>query len=141
MRFETRDRARWLFDICYSPIAVIFEKLRAICQQMEEYSQIVRTHRRKRAKDFFDICMIMDEWATAIELEKEENLDILKQIFEIKEVPLEFLKNIEREREYHRDDFNSVKEVVSKDVQIRDYDYYVDIVVEKTKKLQALWGI
>jgi hypothetical protein len=46
----------------YTPLMVIYEKLRALCQQVEYYStHIVSTHRRGRARDFFDIYSILEK--------------------------------------------------------------------------------
>jgi predicted nucleotidyltransferase component of viral defense system len=47
----------------YTPIAIVYEKLRAICQQMEEYTQIVQTNRRPRARDFYDIYTILSSYS------------------------------------------------------------------------------
>lgn len=44
----------------YTPLMVVYEKLRAICQQMDEYVKMVGTHKRGRAKDFFDIYTILE---------------------------------------------------------------------------------
>lgn len=42
----------------YTPIMIVYEKLRAICQQLEDYQDIIPTHRTPRARDFFDIYTI-----------------------------------------------------------------------------------
>ncbi len=40
----------------YEPVLLVIEKLRAICQQMPEYSEIIGVKtQRARARDFFDI--------------------------------------------------------------------------------------
>lgn len=125
----------------YTPLAVVYEKLRAICQQMDEYIKIVPTNRKARARDFFDIYNIMEKWITPIQFSDPNNLKTLEEIFAIKKVPLKFLGDIENEREFHRDDFNSLKQIVDAGTDLKDYDYYFDYVVEKTKALQSLWEI
>lgn len=122
----------------YSPVMVIYEKLRAICQQMEEYEKFVKTNRKPRAKDFFDIFSIFENWRTPLDLYSQENVSMLKSIFAIKRVPLSFLGKIEHYREYHRDNFNSVKDTVS-GIRVEAYDYYVDYVINLIKPLQYLW--
>jgi len=122
----------------YTPIMVVIEKLRAICQQMEEYRLIVRTNRRPRAKDFFDIYTIVEGWKTPIDLYEPENVEMLKEVFNIKKVPLEFLGSIVNEREFHRDSFNNVKDTVS-GLRIETYDYYFDYVLKLVEPLSYLW--
>ncbi len=62
---------------------------------------------------------------------------ILERIFAVKKVPLELIGKIEQTREFHKDDFFSVKDTIAHDIE--DFDYYFDYVVEKTKALQSLW--
>ncbi len=121
----------------YTPIAIVYEKLRAICQQMEEYTQIVQTNRRPRARDFYDIYTILSNYRPPIDIADKDNLYILERIFAVKKVPLELIGKIEQTREFHKDDFFSVKDTIAHDIE--DFDYYFDYVVEKTKALQSLW--
>lgn len=121
----------------YTPIAIVYEKLRAICQQMEEYTQIVQTNRRPRARDFYDIYTILSNYRPPIDIVDKDNLYILERIFAVKKVPLELIGKIEQTREFHKDDFFSVKDTIAHDIE--DFDYYFDYVVEKTKALQSLW--
>ena len=125
----------------YSPVMVVYEKLRAICQQMEEYQDIVRTTRKGRAKDFFDIYTIIEQPKFSFKLDKPENIEMLKEIFLIKKVPLSLLGKIQQQREFHRDSFSAVKDAVyeSPNYKLKSYDYYFDYVVEKVKLLESLW--
>jgi len=117
----------------YSPVMVIYEKLRAICQQMEDYGEIIKTHRRPRARDFYDIHSIMEGWDTKIDLYTPYNLSMINEIFSIKRVPLSFLGNIISQREYHREDFSSV--LASIDGKAESYDYYFDYVSKIAQSL------
>lgn len=120
----------------YSPTMIVVEKLRAICQQMPEYLSIVKkTHGKARARDFFDIC-ILSEYLN-INLATTENLELLKNVFAAKKVPLEFLKNVKNYREFHRPDFEVVKNTVAIDFILKEYDYYFDYVIEKIQYLQS----
>ena len=121
----------------YTPIAIVYEKLRAICQQMDEYVKIVQTNRRPRARDFYDIYTILENHQPPIDIADKNNLHILKGIFDAKKVPLELISKIEQTREYHRDNFSSVKDTVTHD--LKDFDFYFEYVVEKIKALQSLW--
>lgn len=122
----------------YSPVMVVYEKLRAICQQMDEYGSFVKTNRKPRAKDFFDIYTIVEHWKTPVDLYTDENIKMLKEIFAVKKVPLSFLSNLESYREYHRDNFNAVIDTVS-GLRLESYDYYVDYVIRLLEPLEHLW--
>lgn len=121
----------------YSPLMLIYEKLRAICQQLEDYIEMLRTNRRGRAQDFFDIYIIIEEWDkfSKTALYKYENLLMLKEIFEIKKVPLNFLTKIEQDREWHRDSFTRVQATADPSYDLKDYDFYFDYIVELADNL------
>jgi len=123
----------------YTPLMVVYEKLRAICQQMDEYVKMVGTHKRGRAKDFFDIYTILEGWNSPANIYSSQNLEMLREIFEVKRVPLYLLGRISDDREFHRDSFNIVKDAVYADIDIKDYDFYFDYIVEKVKGLEPLW--
>lgn len=123
----------------YTPLMVVYEKLRAICQQMDEYVKMVGIHKRGRAKDFFDIYTILENTDSQIDFYAPQNLEVLKEIFKAKRVPLHLLGKIVNEREFHRDSFSAVRDAVYANVDIEDYDFYFDYVVEKVKGLESLW--
>ncbi len=124
----------------YTPLMIVYEKLRSICQQMQDYKQIITSHRIKgRAKDFFDIFTIMDKHS--IDIYDKENLKILKEIFSIKKVPLKFLKQIKDQREFHRDSFTAVQDTVNQDVELKTYDFYFNYVLEIIKNILKTLGI
>lgn len=121
----------------YTPVMIVYEKLRAICQQMEAYGQIVRTNRRPRAKDFYDIHSLVSRWKTPEALYSPYNLNILQQIFAIKRVPLHFLEQITNERDFHREDFSSVQASLTQATEA--YDYYFDYVLRLLRPFNELW--
>ncbi|MCC8438715.1 nucleotidyl transferase AbiEii/AbiGii toxin family protein (plasmid) [Brevibacillus sp. M2.1A] len=113
----------------YTPLMIALEKLRAICQQMDVYVTAISTHKKPRARDFFDIYSVIEAFpGIKEEILQSENLELLEEIFNIKKVPIELLNQIENEREYHRDNFQAVKNTVSAK-NIEDYDFYFDYVV------------
>lgn len=121
----------------YSPAMLVMEKLRAICQQMEEYSvQVPSPSRRPRAKDFFDIHLLANHFK--IDFTSPENLELLAKVFDAKRTPLALLGKIAGYREYHRADFVSVQDTVNKKVKLREFDFYFDFVVKLAQKLKAL---
>lgn len=118
----------------YSPGMIAIEKLRAICQQMPEYT----TQRRPsaRARDFYDIHLIVS--ATNMRFDSTENLELTRHIFAAKEVSLSLLDNIKRQREFHRPDWDSVK-ISSNDEKLAEFDSYFDFVIERVNLMKTLW--
>lgn len=124
----------------YTPEMLIMEKLRAICQQTEAYVQkLGKSHREGRARDFFDIYIIMDHFK--IDLTAPENVDLLKDIFKAKEVPLQLLAAIQADRELHRQDFVAVEQTVKLGSQLKPYDFYFDFIVKLCDTLSNAVGI
>jgi predicted nucleotidyltransferase component of viral defense system len=120
----------------YTPEMMVIEKVRAICQQMPEYPYGTKS---ARARDFFDIFVLME--TRKIDLLTEENLELFRLIFKAKEVPLQLIGEIPESREFHERDFVSVAATVHTGFELRDFDYYFDYVVEKTKGLKILWEV
>ena len=123
----------------YTPAMIVLEKLRAICQQMPEYSRFLgKSYETARARDFFDIYTVVEHFN--INLTTYENLRLLKDIFAVKEVPINLIGNIKEFREYHRSDFIAVENTVKPNIKIKDFDYYFDYVVNKCNKLIEALG-
>ncbi len=120
----------------YSPWMIIFEKLRAICQQMEEYKK--RTTSTPRARDFFDIYTT----SKAYVLEKtppeeiEELKELCQNIFKIKEVDMSLLERLDEYRGFHEQSFQKVIDSVLEKERsnLKSFDFYFD----ETKKM-AEW--
>ncbi len=122
----------------YTPTMIVCEKLRAICQQMPENKQIIRSlQARPRARDFFDIFALIEGSDVALESIRAEEL--LRGMFNAKRVPLSFLERIDEHREFHRSDFDAVKATVKPGTDLKCFDFYVDYVVDQVARLKALW--
>jgi len=117
----------------YPPPMIASEKLRAICQQMEDYGPTGRT-KHPRARDFFDIYRIVTE--TGFRFDSPESRDLVKAIFAAKKVPLSLLAKIADQRNFHRDDWPSVRAAVAE--QLKEFDYYFDFVLNEIESLQSL---
>jgi predicted nucleotidyltransferase component of viral defense system len=117
----------------YTPEMIVIEKIRAICQQMPEYGQ--RGYTTPRARDFFDIHLVLSK--IKLDLSTARNLELARCIFAAKEVPLSLIAEIPTQREFHRQDWESVRASTAE--AVKEFDYYFDYVVEQTKLLQALW--
>jgi predicted nucleotidyltransferase component of viral defense system len=118
----------------YSPGMIAIEKLRAICQQMPEYT--LQRRPSARARDFYDIHLIVSR--TGMSLNSPESLDIVRQIFAAKEVPLRLLGKIKDQKEFHRPDWDSVK-ASSNDDKLSEFDDYFDFVAEQVNSIETLW--
>jgi hypothetical protein len=118
----------------YSPEMIAIEKLRAICQQMPEYP-LNRTA-SPRARDFYDIHLVVRK--TGVNLASPENLEIAREIFAAKDVPLSLLAKILAQREFHRADWDNVK--ASTKGYLEGFDYYFDFVVRLTESMKPLWN-
>lgn len=111
----------------YTLEMILFEKIRALCQTMPEYSEIVKSARPKyRARDIYDIFIISK--SGPLNLDK----DMLSEIFKAKQVPLEFINNLENLREHNRTNWETVRSSISESDRdnLEDYDYYFDQVLK-----------
>ena len=67
----------------YSPQMIVLEKLRAICQQLPAYAAVIPSYKpRPRARDFYDIYLLMDQHQ--INPGTPECKELLMHIFEAK---------------------------------------------------------
>ena len=111
----------------------------AICQQMDEYREIVKKHRALRARDFVDIYEAANYYR--IDFTSHDFHNILKKTFAAKRVPLGLLGNLNSVRNVHREDFESVRATVKPDFPLREYDFYFDFVLERCHRLESLWNV
>lgn len=118
----------------YSPEMVVFEKLRALCQQIPEYKTIIPSQKsRPRARDFYDIHLIMEDHK--INPGNSENLELIKNIFLAKKVPLEFVKLLKDYKYIHVDDWQNVEATVSAKDELLEFDFYFKYVIDNFESL------
>lgn len=122
----------------HTPEMIVIEKLRAICQQMPEYAEMVKSPSRSaRARDFFDIYTVAEHFK--IDLTTDKNIELINNIFNAKRVPIALIGKIAEYREYHRPDFTAVQATVRADTDLKDFDFYFDYVLEICQSLKILW--
>lgn len=119
----------------YTPTMIAAEKLRALCQQMPEYTR--RTNSTPRPRDYFDIhsCAAY----AGCDLSAPEHHELVRKMFEAKEVPLELIAKVgdDAVRAFHEQAWSSVEAAVRG--QIEPFAYYVDFVaLEGIRLLDAL---
>lgn len=122
----------------YSLLMIVAEKLRAICQQMPEYKEIMNIKISPRPRDFYDIFTIFNhEKELYDEFLLEENRYIIKKMFEIKNVPLTLINKIKltRTKEFHEIAYSSVEQSIGKDVHNKGFSFYYDFVCELIEKI------
>lgn len=113
----------------YTTEMIVLEKIRAICQQHPEYRDIVKSHPPSaRARDFFDIYTIMQTFP--MDLNSERTKEFLEASFSSKRVPLSLIHKVASQREFHRTDYPSLRDTVKRGVDLKDFDYYFDYVVD-----------
>lgn len=115
----------------YPPSMIAVEKLRALCQQMEQYGPTGRT-KRPRARDFFDIYTIMTK--IGFRFDSHEGRTLIEAVFAAKEVPIALLSNLAEQRDFHRDDWPNVRATVAEELQ--EFDYYFDFVLDAIEPLK-----
>src|SRR5687767_9380324 len=128
---EERELDSFTIYVYTLPMMAI-EKIRAICQQMDEYEH--RPYSKPRARDFYDIHAIVT--AGNIDLAAFENIDLLKSIFAAKDVPLSLLSKVKQTKDFHATDWPAVMQTVSGD--LKPFDFYFDFVAEIAMKLESL---
>lgn len=123
----------------YSPTMIACEKLRAICQQMEEYGPIVKRSDNRpgsqRARDFLDIHTLVER--LYLDLADQKAIDMTRAMFALKHVPLDFLGLLEKYREFHRQGFPSVQATVAPDFELQPFDFYFDYVAALAARVLA----
>jgi predicted nucleotidyltransferase component of viral defense system len=122
----------------YSVELVIAEKMRALCQQLDDYLKIVHRGSRggtPRAKDFYDIYEAAEKFT--VDMTGGRFFRILRKTFEAKRVPLKLLASVRGTREFHRPAFAAVEETVKAPGDLKGFDFYFDYVVNKIRELET----
>jgi len=118
----------------YSPEMIAIEKLRAICQQVSAYKEIVKHMTPKsRARDFYDIFNLMQHFS--IDFRSKENIALAHDIFKAKKVPLKFILQINEQRELHSGNWDSVVQTINQQEELKEFDFYYNFVIENFRHL------
>jgi hypothetical protein len=144
-RFEyVADKQDWDFDgtliYVYSPLMIVCEKLRAICQQMPEYGPVIKRERpgSARPKDFVDIHVLAH--ALEMDLTGEQMRRVLTSMFAVKKVPLPLLELVPGTYDFHLAGFASVVDTVSPDFDLKEFDVYFRYVLGLINQLKPVWN-
>ena len=117
----------------YTPTMLACEKVRAICQQTEEYRRIVKSHQPvSRARDFVDVYQLCS--IRGVDFSEPSTGLLLERCFEAKRVPMKLIRTIPEAREFHRDSFHAVEDTVRNRDDLLPYDEYFDGVIERLRR-------
>lgn len=127
-----------LIIYAYPPLMLACEKVRAICQQTPEYRLMIKSHPGSpRARDFFDIHFLSSQYN--IDWASLETDELIQAMFKAKKVPLHLLGKISESRDFHKQDFPSVKDTILPGYEIFEFDTYFDFVLDCVSTLKPLW--
>jgi hypothetical protein len=118
----------------YALELIVAEKLRALCQQMDDYA--LRAHPAPRARDFYDIHAVITE--SGVELSEDSMRDLVAEVFRAESVHVRLLSKIAGAHDFHEPDWASVQNTIPAG-RPGAYDFYFKFVVEQVRKLQPLW--
>jgi len=97
----------------------------------------MQRNRTPRARDFYDIYVVLNEGK--VDWARQQCLELARSIFAAKDVPLRLIELVPRYRNFHQQDWPSVENSVSD--RLKDFNFYVDFVVNESTKLQPLWVV
>jgi hypothetical protein len=125
----------------YSPVMIVCEKLRAICQQMPEYGPIIKRARAgsARPRDFVDIFVLIEK--LKLDLGSEKAHEILRAMFAVKKVPLNFLGKVPETFEFHLAGFPSVEATVEPGFDLKEFRFYFDSTLALIDRLKPVWDV
>lgn len=120
----------------YSPLMIIYEKIRASCQQLPQYEL---SSTKVRARDLYDIYTILTN-IRYIDLYddvlNQENFFIIQNMFKLKDVDVELISKIETIKEQLRNNYlDQVVPQIPKNQEIPEFDYLFSYNMELFQKL------
>ncbi len=123
----------------YTPEMILVEKLRAICQQMDEYE--FRRYKTGRARDFYDIHVLNEKYGLTEVFRRNSGLlvSLVDNIFGVKAVDFSLLQNLEKYREFHAADYASLCDTVFSKEDLSDFNHYFDYVGEVVSAISAVY--
>jgi len=122
----------------YSPSVFVAEKVRAICQQMPEYANVVKSHPSPRARDFLDVYIIVGHYGILFD---SAFFRTLEKVFQKKRVPISLLASIRSTFEFHAAGYDNVRDTAMPDFDLQEFDFYFEYVVKRCEGLESFWNV
>lgn len=110
----------------YSPLMLVYEKIRASCQQLEDYKLVGN---KTRARDLYDIYKILTNTRQTNLREAvldQDNFYILENIFKAKDVPLELMLKLDSKESDLAEDYKTkvIPQIASSETEDFDYIFF-----------------
>jgi hypothetical protein len=120
---------------------LVAEKLRAICQQMPEYTRYLEKHATPRGRDFLDIHTVAEFFG--VDFRGASFHRTIEKVFAAKRVDRRVIAKIadDATKEFHRPDFSSIAPTIRPGFELQDFEFYYDYVVDKCRLLEALGNV
>lgn len=120
----------------YTPEMIVYEKIRAICQQFPEYYINNGHFKKARARDFYDIYTIMMTPFSDLSFEKLDYTTLVA-FFKQKDVPIELIDKIPLYYDKFDEELSSLTETLTESAK-EDFNFKTcfDFVVNGIKKMQ-----
>lgn len=140
----TEDRIQMEFEEyqihIYSPLMIVYEKMRALCQQLPayQYASVGKT----RARDLYDIYIAIQK-SDSLDLKEAilnpDNVYILEEMFKAKGVPLDLILDLKTYKENLEQDYNvNVIPQISDRRGIPEFDFLFDFNIELIENVHNL---
>lgn len=120
----------------YSLDLVAAEKLRSLCQQMDEYGH--RRHPTPRSRDFYDLHALLTEGG--VDFGHPDLQGLVRASFGQKDVPLPILGALASYVEFHEQDWQQVLNSIPAH-KPREFGFYTDFVIAEVRKLKPVWNV
>lgn len=118
--------------LVYQPSLIAVEKLRALCQQMDEYE--FRAYPTPRPRDLYDIAEVLS--SRGLRFSASPTVELIQPVFAAKQVPLALLWKLAQYREFHRSGWAVVRDTVAG--ELREYDEYFQLLLDEVELLKPL---
>jgi len=116
----------------YTPLMIVYEKMRALCQQLPQYP--LASTNKVRARDLYDIYTAIqksDSLSLREQIIDPKNIYIVQEIFKVKEVSFKLIPEIINRKEEMRQNFEEVVRVQITDQRsVPDFDFLFDFNLE-----------
>ncbi|UYB50357.1 nucleotidyl transferase AbiEii/AbiGii toxin family protein (plasmid) [Lysinibacillus capsici] len=127
----------------YSPLMIVYEKIRALCQQLPDYP--LASKEKTRARDLYDIYSAIsvmlkkNDEDLRQEILNPKNLYILQEMFAAKDVSYDLMKKIrDYKEELKRDYEDRVVPQIPNDESVPDFEFLFEYNLEIIEELHQL---
>lgn len=114
----------------YTPEMIVIEKLRALCQRMNDY-QFHMSGKPPRTKDIYDIYVITEKLNVSI----LDHMDLIRDVFELKKVPIKLLGNIKGLYEHYLQGLPTLQATIPGGIDERKFQLCFEHVVSLAEQI------